>query len=307
VNPLSSPTLTESNDEELDDYVLADLRGDESENEHDDFQSEEFPEEEELEAGPQGEEEETFDTGELKDEEELLESEQDVEDEAQPEEPAEDEVMELKIYGEKKYVRKSEVVETGIRAMQKVLAADKLLEEAKAAQKQAREYLERLKAGEVPKGEEIAPEDPEPEPEEVQQPPRQEVSRTPSVDVAKIQARFREEFGDVAGSAKSMKIASLLVGDRLAAGEPNSWETYQAAGKEVRDFMRRSVVKPEMKISFEKKLEMKRRIDNVPTVGGAIFRGGVTPGGAYIPTQAESEGQARREAIANMRRIRGQV
>ncbi|MBW2065012.1 MAG: hypothetical protein JRJ03_08770 [Deltaproteobacteria bacterium] len=228
-------------DSDEEDFVLADLGVDQEETEPDEAEDESLED-----YATDLDEQEEFDQEEQIDEEEAAAEDLESEETEEVQEPQE-EMVPLKVFGETEYAPLSKVLDAGIRTLQKQSAADKYLEEARRTKKEAEEYLERIRAGEIPDAQ-------EPSEETAGQP-------TPQLDpeeAAKIQRRFAVECGDIVEDPYLFRLTTSLVNEKLAAGEPNVPETYVAAGKEVRAWVERRVMQKLSERDMETRLQRKR-------------------------------------------------
>ncbi len=215
--------------------------------------------------------------------------EEEIEQEEIEKEEPEEEQVEIVVYGEKKMVPMSEIRAAGIRDMQKESAADERLRDAK-------ELLKEVKAlKSQPEDEETKKMSPKEIAYAIQYGTEEEAATAieqigasqnnvqPGVtteDVEKIVTktvetqnhskdifdRFNLEsdkggFSDISEDPNLMNMAILNVNDRLKKGETNSWETYEKAGKDVRNWL--SKFQPEGKSDFEEKKDKKQNIDTV--------------------------------------------
>lgn len=109
-------------------------------------------------------------------------------------------------------------------------------------------------------------------------------------------------FADIKASPYLMDAVATLIDEKLASGEDNSWETYEAAGKEIRK-RREEALNPKPKkttvTGFEEKKELKKGKD---TITGANVR--QQPSTSTEGTKSEEE--ARSEALTDIMKARGQ-
>ena len=123
----------------------------------------------------------------------------------------------------------------------------------------------------------------------------------------KIRSKFNSSkdeggFDDLAGSPYLMDEVSKLVDERLKDGAPNVWETYEAAGTEIRT-RRETAVKPAGKVKVDDLSEKRRRkagIDNVSGVGAKSTSSKTTD-------EEVSEEDARASAVREIMQKRGQM
>lgn len=111
-------------------------------------------------------------------------------------------------------------------------------------------------------------------------------------------------FGDLAASPYLMDEVSKLVDEKLKDGAPNIWETYEAAGEEIRT-RREAAVNPKssgkVKVQdLEERRKKKADIDNVSGVGA-------TSKGKQDLEAEQSEEEARAEAVRDIMKRRGQM
>jgi hypothetical protein len=157
----------------------------------------------------------------------------------------------LKIDGEEREVSQDELIEYGKRAMQKELAADKRLEEATRLLNEARQQTTpqpskdaapTVDAGMV-KAIQYGTEEEAAQalsdlmgrgkatPEQIDNVVSQKVAAI--LTQKEISTRFTTEFAEIAQDDDLYGIAAMKVQRRLDAGEPNTWDTYAAVGKEL--------------------------------------------------------------------------
>ena len=167
-----------------------------------------------------------------------------------------EELLTLKVDGEEIKRSKKDVLEAGIKALQKESAADKRLREAT-------ELLNQVKQQNTRPPSDVAPQNQQPsidaeliqkiqygdetearealenllgrnklDPATIQQLVQQQVNE--QITVAQIQQRFQSEFSDILADPYLTKLAADKAGERLQAGEPNNWDTYKAAAEEVK-------------------------------------------------------------------------
>jgi len=111
-------------------------------------------------------------------------------------------------------------------------------------------------------------------------------------------------FQDLGENPYLMAEVTRIVNEKLAAGEPNVWETYAAAGAEVRK-AREEAVKPKPppkpKVAdMKEKEEKKKGIDEPKPVSAKQET--TTPS-----DQEKTEEQARAEAVQEIMKVRGQT
>jgi hypothetical protein len=163
-------------------------------------------------------------------------------------EQPEEEVIKLKVFGKERFEKKSKVLDAGVRTLQKQLAADQYLEEAK---KKFEEAEERLKSAKELSGIVTEPKEEKPELE------------TPSVDFKEVVLlHMSTNFADEMSDPFSRKLIKDLVDEKLRNGKPNTLETYVEAGGEVRGWLE----KKENKRKWDERVLRKRELDR-PVVG----------------------------------------
>lgn len=289
------------------------------------------------------------------DEDEELEQVDKLKEEKETEESSIEEDETLIIDGEQKKVPKSQIYDTGKRALQKELAADKRLEEASRLKKQAEEMLNeaRQKTESPSKTEEGAPAKTQEERDAafkekraalihaIQYGEEEEASKaiddlftslqgtSQAIPEDKIKEQVEKAledrenkrkqeaaeqirqkffapadqggFGDIWMRGREYQDAiNKAINKRLENKEPNSWETYEAAGKEVRaSFEQKEQPQTEIKLDEERRKKKK----DTDTVKPAKVKE-QTP----QPTEQEqNEDDARKAALNEIAKARGQT
>ena len=110
-------------------------------------------------------------------------------------------------------------------------------------------------------------------------------------------------FADLAENPYLMAETKRIVDEKLAAGEPNTWETYEAAGKQVREAMQAVLgqkAQEKVKVTgMDKKKEKKKNIDNVKPAEGKQT--------TETPDREKTLEEARAEAAREIMKARGQI
>lgn len=220
------------------------------------------------------------------------------EDEDPKEEEPKDEMVEIIVDGEKQEVPLSKIKDAGVRSLQKESAAANRLREATKLLKEAKQTVKPPKdkdADEDDKGtlttKEIThaiqygtEDEAEAAIEQLNNMGRKEETVTPE-DVKKIATDTVKEsqdsekifnkfnlpekeggFDDLTKDPYLMSMAIAKVNERLKKGESNSWETYEEAGKEVREWVSgfsNTDVKEDKESDFDKKKDKKKNTDAV--------------------------------------------
>ena len=263
-------------------------------------------------------------------------------------------MVEIVVDGQKRTVPESKVHDTGIRALQKELAADKRLEEATRLLHDAQATIAEVKKGAgqpsaTDDGQQGDPQDTATQDAEKLGQRAQELSAaiqygneeeaatavaelismgrsqneaaTPKQiaetvyqvlngieqekqqkEDAKIMTRFkapRKEggFDDISNDPVKMAAASALVETKRAQGDNRTdWEFYQEVGKETRELFGG---KKKNQPSSEKRRSNKRDIVNVKSAGARL----PAPTGG----QPKTEEEARKDALSDIKRARGQT
>ena len=209
-----------------------------------------------------------------------------------PEEPQE-QMVEVVVDGEKKKVPLSEIVDAGKRTLQKESAADKRLEEATKLLKEAKEVSTQEEQPPVEDAEkplEVSKdivqaiqygteEEAQKAVQELIKMGQTKESLTPdnikSIVAETVRAETNQQavlrkfskakeeggFADIKEDPYLMNMAIGEVNALLESGEENTWETYEKAGKKVRDWV--SKFQTTQDTSFETKKEKKRQTDTV--------------------------------------------
>jgi hypothetical protein len=194
----------------------------------------------------------------------------------------------LKIDGEEREVPEAELIEVGKRALQKELAADKRLEEATRLLNEAKQQRQTVQPpkdaakpavdADVVKAIQYGTEEEAAKalgdlmgrnsatPEQIDQIVDQRVAQV--MTQKDISTRFSTEFADVVKDPDLFEFARAKVQRRLDAGEPNTWATYEAAGKEVAD----KFVKPQVSdpaVTLDEKRAKKSSVTVIKSAAGA--------------------------------------
>jgi len=247
-------------------------------------------------------------------------------EEEKPPEP--EETVHLIIDGQEKDVPLSEVTDAGKRALQKQLAADKRLEEATQLLREAKERAlppkedvppkppepetERMDAAALAKAIQYGTEDEAAQalaqfqetttvtPERVSELVEKRVQQLEQEQAQKTfweNVKRKPEDGGFADLMEDEVIAFpafFAASDRLLnAGEPNTWETYQKAGEEVRELLKTRYGGPDLE---SKKASKRAAADDVPR--GTNQRQAPPP---------EEKPQTKQQILDEMRKSRGQL
>lgn len=244
---------------------------------------------------------------------------QDTVDDDQQDEPRVSlkETRKLKVDGQEKEATLAEIIEAGTKALQKESAADARLAEATRLLNEAKQ----VKPVQLPSQEDVAAyranEDAElteivqaiqvGTPEEATQALRylMERQRTAPDQIANVanaqvqailarhetQTRFHTTFPEVAKDSRLMALATQEVSRRLESGEPNTWETYEAAGKEIESWFK----VPKADTSMAGKEQRKRTVTNLPAAG------------SKLPQKPEEKPETVQDVLHEMRAARKQI
>ena len=257
------------------------------ESEKDEFHPISYPED-----PPRKESKQEVEEGEVENIQEDIQP-QDQADVQPEEEEVQEEMMELIIDGAKQHVPKSKVMEAGQRSLQKAMAADKRLEEATRILNEAKQMREQ-KPAPAPEPE-ITEDDKnlfyKGLAEKVQYGSEEDVidalkklhtlnaHKTSGFDpnqlpglidqqlnVKMIQNRFNSPpdqggFSDITSDPRLLNLASQMVNDALHKGVPNTWELYEAIGKDLRTWRTGNTAPSQNGLAA--KQEKKKTIDNV--------------------------------------------
>lgn len=240
------------------------------------------------------------------------ESSETIDQQASDQTEEQEELLTLKVDGEEIKRSKKEVLEAGIKALQKESAADKRLREATellnqvkqntrppsdvAAQNQQpsidAELIQKIQYGDQAEASEALENlmsRNKFDPSLIGQMVQQQV--TEQITVTQIQQRFQSEFSDILADPYLTKLAADKADERLRAGEPNTWDTYKAAAEEVKAWKGKFSAPVD---SFADKKDRKRSL----TV--------VTEASAKKALPEEDPPESVADVINNMRRARKQ-
>jgi hypothetical protein len=208
-----------------------------------------------------------------------------------------EEMVTVIVDGEEREVPLSKILDAGKRTLQKESAADKRLEEATNLLKEAKaqkppekdtdtgEESKKMTPKEIAHAIQYGTEDEAAAaieqlntmgrgetvtPEKIAEIAKKTVQETNNAE--KIFTKFNAPedkggFKDLADDPYLRNLAIEKVNERLGKGEPNSWETYEAAGKDVRSWMAK--FKGE-KDPFSDKKDKKKTIDNVKAANAVV-------------------------------------
>jgi hypothetical protein len=237
--------------------------------------------------------------------------------------------VKLTIYGQEKEVTEDEVIEAGKRALQKIGAADKTLEEASKLKKEVEQLREHIMRS--------------PSQDRTVDPPKQDANiqqwvsairygteeeatqafqqaleaMKPKADQidsrqvgqivdqrlsqAQIVQRFSAPpeaggFGDLVTDPYLFQIATIEAEKLLQSGAPNSWDTYVEAGRKTREWRDRAMGKPiSQPEPVNEKAERKKSIDAIPSASARTVTGNKEP--EREPTPSEVIEQMRRSRV----------
>lgn len=266
--------------------------------------------EEEFEAEEPEEEQEELEPEEA---EEPAEEEQEQEPVAEPE--AKKETRKIKVDGQEKEVSIDEIIAAGTRALQKESAADarlaeatRLLNEAKQQKQQpsvedvaTQRATQDAELSQIVRAIQVGTEE---EAAQALQYLMERQRTTPdqiaTVAVTQVQAmleardtqsKFMTSFPEIAKDQRLYQLAAQEVQRRLEAGEANSWETYEAAGKEIESWFK----VPKADTSMQAKEQKKRTVTTLPSAGGKL------------PNKPDEKPETVSDVLNEMRKARKQL
>lgn len=111
------------------------------------------------------------------------------------------------------------------------------------------------------------------------------------LETQKTQTMFSQSFPDIVKDQRLYKLAAEEVQRRLESGEPNTWETYEAAGKEIAAWANLS--KPDT--SMSNKEQRKRSVTTLPSAGGKL------------PSKTDDKPESVTDVINEIRKARKQI
>lgn len=202
------------------------------------------------------------------------------------------ETRKLKVDGQEREATLEEIIAAGTRALQKESAAEARLAEATRLLKEAQQ----VKPIQRPSQEDVAASRASEDAElsqivraiqagteeeaaqalrylmERQRTTPEQIASTTEAQVQAIlvqretQSRFATSFPEVVRDQRLYNLAAQEVQRRLDSGEPNSWETYEAAGKEIESWFK--IQRPDN--SMQAKADKKREVVNLPSAGSKV-------------------------------------
>jgi len=197
----------------------------------------------------------------------------------------------LKVDGEEVQKTQDEIIEAGIRALQKETSADRRLEEATRLLNEAKQntqpppdavvedqlplvdvdVIQKIQSGTEEEASqalgdviEAAVKKSQPTPE---QPDVKGIVHN-ELEYRDIQTRFEKDFSEIIKDPRLLDMAGKEVNAKLAAGEPDSWETYESVGQAINDW--HGIKKEEEKAAdpMKGRKERKENVTNIKSASG---------------------------------------
>ena len=227
------------------------------------------------------------------------------------------ETRKLKVDGQERDATLEEIIAAGTKALQKESAADARLAEATRLLKEAQQAKQIQRPSEEDVAARRASEDAEisqivraiqtgTEEEaaqalrylmERQRTTPEQIATTTEAQVQAIlvqretQSKFATSFPEVVKDQRLYSLAAQEVQRRLDSGEPNSWETYEAAGKEIESWFK--IQRPDN--SMQAKADKKREVVNLPSAG------------SKVPTKPDEKPETTQDILNELRKSRKQL